>query len=133
MTWKTEYNDELQIVVLTYTGEITGNDIKEAAAARIKMGRRKGVEKYLIDTREVQTDSSATLDIYEVPTRIYPNECINQRSHIAIIKPELPAATRMVRFFVDTCVNRGWSVKMFEDHESAVKWLQQEACRQSPA
>ena len=133
MKWKTEYNDELQIVELTYEGNITGKDIKEAAVARIAMGRQKGVTRYLIDTRKVQTDSSATIDIYDVPTRIYPDECVSHTSHIAVIKPELPETSDMVSFYVNACMNRGWLVKTFEDRDSAIKWLQQEPSQQSHA
>ena len=124
MTWKVEYSDKLQIVVLTYSGETTGEDIKKAAVARIALGRQKGVTKYLIDTREVQTESLATFDIYDVPNEIYPNEHVDRASQIAIIRPKLPMARRMVKFFEDACVNRGWLVRTFADRDNAVKWLQ---------
>ena len=133
MTWKIEYNDELQIVMLTYAGEITGEAIKAAAAARIAMGEKMGVTKYLIDTMKTQVGSSATFDIYDVPSKIYPDKDVDRTSIIAVIKPELPMATKMVEFYEDACVNRGWLVRTFEDRDSAIKWLQEEFSPQSPA
>jgi len=123
MTWTVSFDESLRVVVLTYSGVNTGEDIKEAAAARIALGREKGVNKFLIDTREVVTDESATSDIFELPDKVYPAERNQRESRIAILEPESPRSSEMVRFFESVCVNRGWQVKVFQDLESAIRWL----------
>jgi hypothetical protein len=133
MAWTVEYNDVLQIVELTYSGRTTGEEIKEAAASRMSMGKQKGVTKFLIDTRKVEADGSATLDIYDVPDKMYPKEHVQYTNRIAILEPESSTSREMVKFYENACVNRGWLVKTFQDRESAVKWLQQRTSQQSPA
>jgi len=133
MSWTIKYNENLQIIELTYLGRVTGEEIKEAAVARIKMGKNKGATKFLIDTKNMETDESATLDIYDVPEQIFPEEKFNRTNHIAILEPESPTSKEMVNFFIAVCVNRGWLAMTFHDRESAVKWLQQPTFQQPPA
>jgi len=133
MSWTLEYSDDLQIVVLTYLGKVTGAEIKEAAAGRIKMGKQKGTAKFLIDARKVESDGSATLDIYDVPKKIFPEENVQRTNRIAILEPESSTSREMVEFFKNVCANRGWLVMTFQDRESAVQWLQQRSPQQSPA
>ena len=130
MTWNLEYRDDLEIVVLTYSGKVCGTDIKEAASARIDMGKQKGITRFLIDTREIEVDESATMSIYELPTSIYPDEENGRISRIAIIGPKSSESKTMVRFFENACVNRGWLVNTFQDYESAIEWLGPSPSRQ---
>lgn len=130
MTWNLEYRDDLRIVVLTYSGKVSGAEIKEAAAARIDLGKQKGVTRFLIDTKEVEADESATLSIYEIPAKIYPEKNVERTSHIAILGPESSLSKKMVTFFVTACVNRGWLVSTFQDYQNAIEWLTAESSRQ---
>ncbi|MBN1826430.1 MAG: hypothetical protein JW958_09195 [Candidatus Eisenbacteria bacterium] len=123
MTWTVAFDDSLRIVILTYSGVSTGEDIKEAAVARIALGREKGVDRYLIDTTAVVTDESATSDLFDLPDKFYPAERNQRDSRIAILEPESSRSSEMVRFFESVCVNRGWAVKVFSDRESAIRWL----------
>lgn len=125
MTWTIEYQDNLQVVVLTYSGNISGAEIKAAATARIAMGKEKGVSKFLVDTRNIETDESSTFDIYDLPSKVYPEQKVEHSDHIAVVIPESHAARRMVQFYEDVSVNRGWRVKTFEDHDDALEWLKQ--------
>jgi len=123
MTWNLEYRDDLQIVVLTYLGKVSGPEIQEAAIARIDLGKEKGVTKFLIDTKNVETADSATMRIHEIPGEIYPDKKIDRTSQIAILGPKSPVSKKMVKFFETSCVNRGWRVDTFQDYESAIEWL----------
>lgn len=125
MKWSVEYNDDLKIVVLTYFGRVTGSDISEAAAARIDLGKEKGVTKFLIDARKVEADELAGMDIHSIPEKLYTEKQVERTSRIAILAPQTETSKKMVRFFESACVNRGWVVKSFNDQESAVRWLQQ--------
>jgi hypothetical protein len=123
MTWNLECKDDLQIVVLTYSGKVSGRDIKEAAAARIDMGKQKGITRFLIDTRKVEADESATMGIHEIPAKMYPEKQVERTNRIAIIGPESSISKTMVRFFENSCVNRGWLVSAFQDYKSAIEYL----------
>jgi hypothetical protein len=125
MTWKISYSDDLQAVVLTYSGIITGSDIKDAAKARINLGKEKGVTKFLIDTREILVDDSSTFDIYDIPSRVYQEQKVEHSVRIAVVLPESHEARRMVEFYENVSVNRGWKVKTFDDRDNAIEWLKQ--------
>lgn len=125
MAWTVEYSDKFGIVILTYTGRVTGRDIQEAAAARIDLGKQKGVTKFLIDTKCVEADESATFDIYDIPNKLYNEKAVLHESNLAIIKPDSEESMEMVRFFETTCLNRGWTARIFKDRESAISWLEE--------
>ena len=129
MAWSVDYDEALRLVVLTYSGQTTGQDIKDAAAARIAMGRKRGVTDFLIDTRDVLVDESATVDIYDVPDKMYVDKAVQRVSRIAILEPRSPDSRHLVEFFANACTNRGWLAKRFTDRTEALEWLHEE---QSP-
>ena len=131
MSWTVEYSDELKIVILVYSGRISGRDIQEAAAARIELGKRKGITEFLIDTKGAEADGSATLDIYDIPNKLYAEKNVQHESNLAIVESDSDNTRVMVRFFETACLNRGWAAKIFKDRESAIAWLQQIARRRS--
>jgi len=132
MSWTVEYSDDLQIVILTYEGRVSGEDIKKAAAARIDMGRQKGVTKFLVDTKKVEADETAIIEIYDIPDKLYPEKHAQITDQIAMIRPYSSTSRKMVKFFEDTCVNRGCYMMTFQNRESAINWLQQ-STSQSPS
>jgi len=131
MTWTVEYSDELGIVILAYTGRVTGREIQEAAAARIDMGKRESVTEFLIDTKRVEADESATFDIYDIPNKMYNEKHVPHESNLAIVEPDSEKSKELARFFETACLNRGWAAKIFKDRDSAIAWLQQIARRRS--
>lgn len=125
MAWTVDFESNLQIVVLTYLGKVTGEEVQEAAAARIDMGREKGVTKFLIDAKKLDADRFVTSSVYDIPTRLYPEKDFQKTNYIAILSPELETSKEMVKFFENVCRNRGWQVKMFPHYEIAMEWLRQ--------
>jgi len=123
MKWNLEYRDDIQIIVLTYFGEVTAADIKEAAVARIDLGKQKGVARFLIDTRKVEADEFATTGIYDIPASVYPEKQVERTGRIAILSPESSVSKKMVKFFENCCTNRGFLVQTFQDYKSAIEWL----------
>ena len=58
MPWKLEHLEDLEIVELTIDGSVTGEELKEAAAARIRFGQEVGVDDYIINVRHIDAPQS---------------------------------------------------------------------------
>ena len=123
MPWKLEYHEQSQIVELHIDGRADGNELQEAAAARIAFGREKGAERYIINVRHLQAPRSTTTAMFEIPTRLYEDEGLSRSSTIAVIAPIDVESQWATNFFEDICVNRGWRVQTFLHRDRAVDWL----------
>ena len=123
MPWKLEYHEQSQSVELHISGRANGDELREAAAARIANGKEKGVERYIINARHLAAPRSATAAMHDIPTRLYDKERLSRSSTIAVIAPMDAQSMWAVNFFEDTCVNRGWQVESFLDRDRAIDWL----------
>jgi hypothetical protein len=123
MVWNVDYHGDLQIVVLTFSGEITGPELLEAAASRIELGQEKGATKFLIDAAEMIAPTSTTLAVLEMPARMYLEKNMERTSRIAVLIPTDPESRWIAEFYENASVNRGWHVKLFTDRNGAIDWL----------
>ncbi len=125
MPWSVEHNEELRIVELAISGRVSGDELKEAAAARIALGKVNGVDKYIIDVRHIDVPEATTPDVYDIPTKMYAEKSLSRTSQIAVIAPLSRKSTWITGFYEDICVNRGWRVHTFLDRSRAIDWLQE--------
>lgn len=123
MPWNLEYHEDVQIIELHISGRANGDELKEAAAARIVFGKEKAVEKYIINVIHLEAPRSTSTAVYEIPTRLYDDEGLSRNSMIAVIAPMDAKSMWAANFFEDLCVNRGWRVETFLDRDRAVDWL----------
>lgn len=123
MVWTVEHNEELGIVELRLAGRLSGAEFQESAASRIALGQEHGVTKFLLDARELIAPRSATMSIYEIAAKTYPESNQPRDTRIAVIVPTEPESEWIVQFYEDLCVNRGWRVHMSDDRVSALAWL----------
>ena len=122
MGWNVEFIDDLDIVELTLSGKLDGAELQECAAARIALGEEKGVTDFIIDAGELVAPREATMAVYDIPSRIYP-ESMPRDARIAVVVPTAPESGWIVQYYEDLCVNRGWRVFMAPDRTSAMLWL----------
>jgi len=125
MTWTVTYNDELNIVELTISGEFSDEDIKAAAPARIAMGKEHGVTRFIIDAIDMEL-TGTTFSIYDVPAKTYPEEGMGRTTRIAVLTSASSAASEIAQFFENVSVNRGWNVRAFHERKEAIAWLQEQ-------
>jgi len=125
MPWSVEYIGDLQIVELTISGRVGGDELKEAAAARIALGQERSTDKYIINVRDIDAAQSATAEVYEIPTKMYAEKNLSRASQIAVIAPLSNESMWITGFYEDICVNRGWRVHTFLDRDRAIDWLQE--------
>ena len=122
MGWTVEFIDDLHIVELILSGELSGDELQASAAARIALGGEKGVTDFIIHATDLVAPRATTMAVYDIPARIYP-ENMSREARIAVVKPVDPESEWIVQFYEDLCVNRGWRVFMAPDRASALAWL----------
>lgn len=123
MSWNIEYNDDLQIVVCTYLGKCTGQDLRDASTKRIALAQEVGSSKTLIEASKLETEGSTTFDVYNIIRKMYQELGSRADWRIAIVTPETTKAAEQVHFYVTACQNRGWVVEEFPNKEDAIDWL----------
>ena len=126
MGWGVDYIADRHIVELTLTGRLSGAELQEAALARIALGEERAVTNFVIDAQDLIAPRSATMSVYDIPSRIYVEKNVKRTTRIAVVVPTAPESAWIVQFFEDLCVNRGWRVHMAPDRETAFDWLHED-------
>jgi hypothetical protein len=132
MPWSLEHIENLQIVELTISGRVSGDELKDAAAARIALGQEKGVDKYIINVTHIDAPESTTAEVYDIPTKMYAEKNLSRASQIAVIAPLSSESMWVTGLYEDICVNRGWRVQTFLDRNLAIDWLQESGLPTDP-
>lgn len=123
MSWNITHNRSLDIVEIEYTGIITGVDIETAATQRITLMNKTKTNGALIDTSSVTYFTGSILDIYNLPYRLYSQECADITMKIALICPTKSELRELAEFYIKVCSNRDWCVRLFGHKQAALDWL----------
>jgi hypothetical protein len=124
MVWQIDLDSDSQIVVLSFAGLVTGPELLEAAAARIEFGKKSGIDKYIIDAAEMIAPQSTMMDVQDIPNTIYEQNGLSRNSLIAVVRPRNPTSAWIAEFYENASILRGWRVRIVDDYEAAVHWLQ---------
>lgn len=122
MSYTINHNASLGVIELTYSGRITGTDLKEATSECISLGKQTGTTKFLVDEVGMDLDASI-VDLFNLPNKQYADEEANRQGQVAIILPTSKEARKAVQFYAIACQNRGWFVRVFSERLSAINWL----------
>jgi hypothetical protein len=126
MSWSYEHNPTLGVVEVVYKSEVSARDLRESTSELIELGKREGLNRFLVDAADMTLAPSTSLvDAYDLPTRQYVEQGADRQCRVAIYLPDSARARDAVRFYETACVNRGWMVKVFSERQEAVKWLAQ--------
>jgi len=121
MNWNCEYLDNDKVVFIKYKGRVTLDLLKDSFKACLALASKSGVNRYLVDHTELIPSLSA-IEVYEIP-KIYDQLYVKKSSKIAVIKSKNPSLRENTKFFETVSRNRGYSVKLFDDKQSCLKWL----------
>jgi len=122
MPWNANYNKTSRIIELEYTGVTTAQDLQEATTHCIALGKAKDVKKYLVNAIDMEL-SATMMDIYNIPTKQYVDEEADQTASLAVIAPQSARGIQAVKIYEIVCRSNGWKVKVFENGEGALDWL----------
>ena len=122
MPWTYKHNPTLHIIEVAYSGRTTARDLQESTSEFIKLEKEKGINRFLIDTSEMELAASL-VDIYELPNKQYVEEEADKSGRVALVLPDSPREREAVVFYETVCKNQGWKVQTFSEQNDAVHWL----------
>ncbi len=122
MTWKLEYNSELRIIDLVYSGNVSGPDMRETTSRAISLSQEHGITDFLVDASN-QEQAGTVTDVHELPQQYVEDGADRQKVRVAYVRPISPDLQELGKFFENVCVNRGWHVQSFTNRRDAIGWL----------
>ena len=122
MGWEVKYMESEGIIEVTYFGHITRLDLEQAVKKRIEIQAETGSRLILSDSIRVESGPS-TIDMFDLPDEVYPENNASRQSLIALVLPESPKPRELGKFYRLASQNRGWIVEEFDDKQSAIDWL----------
>jgi len=124
MGYRIAHDEAGRRVEVTYSGAVTRADFEAASADAIGMQRAKGILRFVILFDDDARITASKIDIYKLPTEDYGKAKVDRRTRIAVVLPEAGHARNAALFYEDASRNRGWNVRSFADHATAVSWLE---------
>jgi hypothetical protein len=124
MPEQTEYVAEKGIIVLTYTGMVTIEEVREATVKAIAIQKEKNINRVVIDALDM-TGAPSISQMWEL-VESYPELEAPRQTRIAAIRPKVPDKADVTGFFEVICQNRCYNAKGFSTREAAEEWVQAE-------
>jgi len=124
MAWDVRYLEDKNIVFIVQTGPSTYQDYEEQTRKALELGKEHNTHLFLGD-RSRATNTAEIMDIYQLPA-LYEELGSCRTNKYTLIVPESDNEKDEYRFFETTCNNREWNVKLFQDKQDAIEWLQTE-------
>ena len=91
---------------------------KEAVALSLQ----HDCNKILVDCSLISSGNTNMAKIFAIPEE-YEKHQVTRSYKIGLVESKDPAANKNVLFYETVCRNRGWLAQVFEDMESAKRWL----------
>jgi hypothetical protein len=124
MPQKAEYVAEKGLIVLTYSGKVTIEEVRAATIQAIAMQKEWRTDRVLIDAMTM-TAWPSLADMWHL-VESYPQLEAPRRTRLAAIRPQVPDKTDVSGFFETICKNRCYNAKAFHIREDAEAWLRTE-------
>jgi len=121
MAWKVERDADHGFIHTIYSGIVTKDDITDSLTETLKILSGKGPQKFLSEWIDA-TSTLTTTEIYAIPDE-WETSDINRGSVLALVIQNKPQSHQDAKFYENTCVNRGWRVRIFTNRNDAVEWL----------
>lgn len=122
MPYAIKFDPDLDVMHLVFTGEISGNDMREATTKCITLQNQTGVLRFFIEVNGWEIVASF-VDIYNLAYKQYSEEKAQRQSRIAVVLPTTLSGQVAVNFYETVCQNAGWNAQVFADRENAIDWL----------
>ncbi len=121
MPQKTEFDASKGIIVLTYTGQVTMAEVREATIQAIGIQKQGLTNRVLIDP-SAMTAWPSRVEMYYL-VKSYPDLEVPVGTRLAVVRPKLPDDTDLSGFYETICENRGYCAKAFDTRAEAERWL----------
>ena len=132
MSYAVRVNEELQILEATFSEIVPPEELRNGVTEALGVAKRRGINLFLTDCSNLRGGHSV-VDLYFLADQLVALNFDPAQFREAIILPAADSETTTnVRFWEDTCFNRGYKVEAFFDRHDAIQWLvQQDSTRPS--
>ena len=120
MPWTLTHLKEKGIILVQSTGTYQLSGLSEMVKTVSEKFQEFNCNKCLIDHRKADV-SLKTVPSYHRP-KLYNEAGFGSNQKGAILFKEI---TDEHRFFEDTIRNQGWNLRVFDDHDAAMEWLEE--------
>ncbi len=120
MSWKTAYQEDNNVVELTYSGKITKIELAESAKSALELALAHNTNRVLTDCTAMHGGHSLA-DLYFLSDWLVSVKANRMRE--AVVLPTEAAFNDLVQFWQTTCTNRGLQVRVFDKLDIARQWL----------
>ena len=132
MPWSVNYTPSLGIIEEIFYGLVTAAELTVATSQRISLQKETSITKILNDVSDIKLEASV-IDILNFPDKQYPEENADRKTRMALILPKCNKSRNLAEFFMTASLNRGWTVRPFEERQSALDWLRPQLLSRSHA
>jgi hypothetical protein len=121
MSFTVKYNPELSIIESVLVDNLTSKDLRMHEAQSIALAMKNKANRFLSDATAATIKVSIS-DLYNLP-EFYQDQGLRRPVLIAVLSPTSEAGKKLVDFYETVCLNRGWTVKIFDERQEALDWL----------
>jgi hypothetical protein len=122
MPWNAAFDAAHGTVQVVLSGVVTPKDLEESTVNGYALAGEKGVKHFLIDSRQV-TEFTSLAQFYELAAKRYWQMRVDRLARLAVVPAQDVESLKAAQLYEDACRNRGWTVKVFRDRQSALDWL----------
>lgn len=121
MPWRVTFEPSGRYVETTFAGVLTPDDLKAAVMATLHECLSRNAPLLLADCSQLEGGHSI-VDLYEMASAVASSAVVGHLRE-AVIVPASAVAADSVRFWETAAGNRGLTVQLFQDRDSALAWL----------
>ena len=123
MSLEIKYNRKHHIVESIFSDIITEEELILETTQCIALGNENSTNLFLCDASNAIV-YLGLINVLELE-KIHIEENLERTSKIALIEPISKESKNFASFYETACLNRGWNVKIFQDRQTAIGWLQE--------
>lgn len=120
MEYQITLSEDRKYIVITVRGDINRHSAIQINREAHAMGRKIGVNRYLMDVRESRNTDSV-IDQYEFAYR--DMQCSTEVDRFARVAMLVSSEDHSHDFIATVCVNSGLNVAQFTDLQQAIRFL----------
>jgi hypothetical protein len=123
MSWKIEYQEDMDIIRIENSGKVSLKEIQDQTIRGLELVREYNCKRCLSDCSAMQSELN-TIEIHRIVT-LYNDITMPHSIRIAVLLPtELTQQTRDdFQFYETIAVNQGYQVRLFTSRQMALDWL----------
>jgi hypothetical protein len=118
---QTRFIGENKYIEILYSGNVSNDELIDAVLKAKVLSEENGTNVFLADCSNMSGGHSI-IDLYNL-ILLYEQLGLSRTLREAILLPAMPDTIENVRFYETASLNRGYTVRLFENREEALGWL----------